>query len=222
MSLTKACWPAVVQRGEGGVDDARGRPRSASGSPAALARKSTQALRSTQLVDRGEVALAARDQRRQPADRLGPAQPVERVLDRQHRGRVDGLALEDALDQLAALGQPEQLGQRPGGLDSSPARSTARGDSTSMPCCASPPSTFCQDQVTTSSLGQGSSMAKAAEVASQRVRPGAVVRDPVAIGHPHARGGAVPAEHHVAVPDRPRRGRAARHRARSARARRRA
>ncbi len=40
-----------------------------------------------------------------------------------------------------------------------------------MPCCASPPSTFCQEKVATSSLSQGSSMAKAAEVASQMVRP---------------------------------------------------
>ncbi len=50
-------------------------------------------------------------------------------------------------------------------------RSTARGPKASMPCCASPPSTFCQDQVATSSLSQGSSMAKAAEVASQMTSP---------------------------------------------------
>ena len=40
-----------------------------------------------------------------------------------------------------------------------------------MPCAASPPSTFCQEKVVTSSLSQGRSMAKAAEVASQMVRP---------------------------------------------------
>ena len=40
-----------------------------------------------------------------------------------------------------------------------------------MPCAASPPSTFCQDQVTTSSLSQGRSIANTAEVASQIVRP---------------------------------------------------
>ncbi len=40
-----------------------------------------------------------------------------------------------------------------------------------MPCAASPPSTFCQDQVTTSSLSHGSAIAKAAEVASQITRP---------------------------------------------------
>ncbi len=32
-------------------------------------------------------------------------------------------------------------------------RATARGESTIMPCAASPPMTFCQEKVTTSSLG---------------------------------------------------------------------
>src|ERR1700737_1663764 len=40
-----------------------------------------------------------------------------------------------------------------------------------MPCAASPPSTFCQDHVVTSTLDQGKSMANAADVASQIVRP---------------------------------------------------
>src|SRR5260370_18399308 len=40
-----------------------------------------------------------------------------------------------------------------------------------MPCAASPPSAFCQENVTTSSLAQSSSCANAAEVASQMVSP---------------------------------------------------
>ena len=56
-----------------------------------------------------------------------------------------------------------------GAQDSS--RSTARGESASMPCAASPPSTFCHDHVTTSSFSNGSSIAKAADVASQIVSP---------------------------------------------------
>ena len=40
-----------------------------------------------------------------------------------------------------------------------------------MPCAASPPSAFCQEKVTTSSLAQSSGWANAAEVASQIVRP---------------------------------------------------
>src|SRR5450631_4234473 len=41
----------------------------------------------------------------------------------------------------------------------------------SMPCAPSPPSAFCQEKVTTSSLGQSSRCANAADVASQIVRP---------------------------------------------------
>ena len=40
-----------------------------------------------------------------------------------------------------------------------------------MPCAPSPPSTFCQEKVTTSSLAKSRFCAKAAEVASQMVRP---------------------------------------------------
>ena len=40
-----------------------------------------------------------------------------------------------------------------------------------MPCAASPPSTFCQEKVTTSSFAKSSRCAKAADVASQIVRP---------------------------------------------------
>jgi hypothetical protein len=40
-----------------------------------------------------------------------------------------------------------------------------------MPWAASPPSTFCQEKVVTSSFGQSRRWAKAAEVASQIVRP---------------------------------------------------
>ena len=50
-------------------------------------------------------------------------------------------------------------------------RASARGESASIPCAASPPSTFCHDQVTTSSFSQGSSIANTAEVASQSVSP---------------------------------------------------
>src|SRR5205814_3910860 len=50
-------------------------------------------------------------------------------------------------------------------------RTTARGDSASMPCPPSPTSDFCHDHVAASSLSHGSRIAKMAEVASQIVRP---------------------------------------------------
>ncbi len=68
-----------------------------------------------------------------------------------------------------------------------------------MPWAASPPSAFCQEKVTTSSLSQGSACAKAAEVASQIVRP---ARSAGMLGlgrHPNARGRAVPGEDDVVV-----------------------
>ena len=40
-----------------------------------------------------------------------------------------------------------------------------------MPCAASPPSAFCQENVTTSSFAKSSFCANAAEVASQIVSP---------------------------------------------------
>src|SRR4051812_44977960 len=43
-----------------------------------------------------------------------------------------------------------------------------------MPCAASPPSAFCHEKVTTSSLAQSSGCANAAEVASQIVMPSRV------------------------------------------------
>ena len=66
-----------------------------------------------------------------------------------------------------------------------------------MPCAASPPSTFCHDHVTTSSLSHGSGMANTAEVASQITSPArsAAIQSPC--GHPHAGGGAVPGQHDI-------------------------
>ena len=80
------------------------------------ARKSIQGVRSTQSAIALRVGVGAGDQRLEAADRLRPIQRVDIILDAEHRGRVDRLALEDALDQLAALGQAEHLRHRPGGV----------------------------------------------------------------------------------------------------------
>src|SRR5690554_1472161 len=50
-------------------------------------------------------------------------------------------------------------------------RATARGLKIKTPWAPSPPSTFCQLKVITSSFSQGISMANTAEVASQMVKP---------------------------------------------------
>src|ERR1051326_6700952 len=62
--------------------------------------------------DRG-IGIGSRDQLRKTADRLRPLQAVEVILDAEQRGRVDGLAFEDRLVELAGLGQAENFRQRP-------------------------------------------------------------------------------------------------------------
>ena len=148
------------------------------------------------------VGVGARHQGLEAADRLRPVQRVEIILDAQHRRRVDGLALEDAFVELAALGHAEDLRQRPGRLVALEPRHRARR----------------QHQHAVRGL------------AAQRLLPGerhhielwpverlrerrrgrvadreafAVGADPVGIGDAHARGGAVPGEDDVGGRDRP-------------------
>ena len=135
------------------------------------AKKSIHGVLAAQSASTVKLASARAHQALEPADRLRPVQRVEIVLDAEHRRRVDRLADEDAVDQLAALGHAEDLRQRPGRRCSSRAGRRRAGDRISMPCAASPPSAFCQEKVTTSSLSKGSAWAKAADVASQIVRP---------------------------------------------------
>ena len=78
-------------------------------------------------------------------------------------------------------------------------RSTARGLRIRTPWPPSPPIAFCQEKVVTSSFAQGRSCAKAAEVASQKVRPARSAAIQSASGHAGARGGAVPGEADVGV-----------------------
>ena len=70
---------------------------------------------------------------------FGPAQRVEVVLHRQHRGRVDGVALEDRPRSACRpwpCGRPSASARRACWSRCAP---TARGESTIMPCAASPP-----------------------------------------------------------------------------------
>ena len=79
-----------------------------------LARKSTQSVPRHPVGDGRRVRVGARDQRVEPADRIRPGERVEVVLDAQHGRRVDRLAGEEALDELAALRHAEDLRHRPG------------------------------------------------------------------------------------------------------------
>ena len=149
-------------------------------------------------VERGGIGVGAGDQRLEPADPLGPVEREQPVLDAQHRGRVDRLALENAVDQLALLGQAENLGQRPRRRLRFRAARRRAGLSTSMPCAASPPSAFCQLKVPTSIFVPVDVWANAARRRVAERQAGAVGRDPVGVGHADAAGRAVPGEHDVA------------------------
>src|SRR6266511_3797753 len=59
------------------------------------------------------IGFGARNQCLEPADRLRPGKRVEIILHAEHRRRVDGLALEDTLIELAALCETRGFRQRP-------------------------------------------------------------------------------------------------------------
>src|SRR5262249_19676137 len=60
-----------------------------------------------------EIADVALDQGPQAADRFGPAQGIEGVLDAEQRWRVDGVALEQGFIDLSVLGEATALRTRP-------------------------------------------------------------------------------------------------------------
>ena len=78
-----------------------------------LARKSIHGVFAFQSASTLVLASARAISALRPPIDSRPVQRVEIILDAQHRRRVDGLALEDALDQLAGLGHAENLRQRP-------------------------------------------------------------------------------------------------------------
>ena len=78
------------------------------------ARKSIHVARLTQSAMTLVLPSARARKRGEPAGRLRPFERVEIVFHAQHRRRVDGFALEDSLDDLAAFGHAENLRQRPG------------------------------------------------------------------------------------------------------------
>ena len=134
------------------------------------ARNATQGERDTQASMAALVAFGAVGQRRQATDALRPFQGVEAILDREEGGCVEGLALEDAFDQPAILGQAENWAAATMACGS-PGALMARGLSAIMRCWASLPSAFCHDQVVTSSLSQGSAMAEGARGRKTIARP---------------------------------------------------
>ena len=150
--LTNAACASAESFSDGGIDDLQADAGVGARAPApwrgSRSRACAPPSRRSPWRWRRQRAIS----RLEPADRLRPDERVEIILDAQHRRRVDGLAVEDALVELAALGHAEDLRQRPRRRCSSRAAPRRAATGSSMPCAASPPSTFCQEKVTTSSF----------------------------------------------------------------------
>ena len=65
-------------------------------------------------VERRRIGVRARDESVEPAKALRPFECEDRVLDGEHRGRVDRLALEYAFRERAFGHEAEHLRQGPG------------------------------------------------------------------------------------------------------------
>ena len=113
--LTKAAWASAGSRVTAGSTTFR-HTEVLERSPDRSRDDSIHGVRATQSASALALASERATVRLQAADRFRPLQRVEIVLDAQHRRRVDGLALENAFVELAALGHAENLRQRPGRL----------------------------------------------------------------------------------------------------------
>lgn len=151
-----------------------------------------------ELGDDAGIAVGALHQAVEPAHLPGPFQRVDIVLDRQHGGGVDGLAGEDALDQLAARGHAEDFRQRPGRLVAfEPGDGARREHDHAMRGLAAehllPGEGDDIEFWPVEALGEGGGGGVADG------QPLAIVSDPAGVDDAHARGGTVPGEDDVAV-----------------------
>ena len=151
-----------------------------------------------ELGDDAGIAVGALHQAVEAADLPGPFQRVDIVLDREHGGGVDGLAGEDALDQLAAGGHAEDLRQRPGRLVAfEPGDGAGREHDHAMRGLAAehllPGEGDDIKLRPVEALGEGGGGGVADG------QPLTIVSDPARVDDAHARGGAVPGEDDIAV-----------------------
>ena len=149
-------------------------------------------------LDDVEIGVSPRDQSLKTANRLRPFQRINIVLDTQHRRCVDGRALKDALDQLAAFGQAEDFRQRPWRLVGLQAFNGARRQDqhamTALPAQHLLPGEGCDIE-----LGKIEPLGEGRRRRVAQGQPLAAGGNEAAIGHAHARGRAVPGEHHIAI-----------------------
>ena len=197
MDFAKAAWPAASRARKPGSVIFR-QIEVGERVAGVSARKPAQGLASTQRAMTAALASVRRDQRRQAADGLGPAQRVDGVFHHQKRGRVDGLAAEDALVQLPLAGELEDLRQGPGGLMGFQPRHRPRAQHDQAVGAFAPQHLLPGpgDDIELRP-GQIHGEDRGGRIADDQTVMG--LRNPFPVGHAHARGGAVPGEDHVAV-----------------------
>ncbi len=149
-------------------------------------------------LQRREVGVGAGAGGGEAADPFHPVERVDRVGDGEHRGGVDRLAGEDAVDELAALGEAEDLRQRPRrGVALQPLDGARAEDQHAVAALAAhrllPGEGGDVELVPRQTLREGGRGGVAEGQA------GAVGGDPVAVRHAGAGGGAVPGEADVGL-----------------------
>src|SRR5580704_8835605 len=144
------------------------------------------------------VSVGAGKKRLQAAERLRPVQGVEIVLNAQHGGGVDGLALKKAFGELAARGETEKLRQRPGrrvGLEAF-GRTRAQDDDAMRPLA---PENLLPGERHDIELRPIELLGKGRRCGVADRQPFAVAGDPIAVRHANAGGSAIPGENDVVV-----------------------
>lgn len=151
-----------------------------------------------ELGDDAGVAIGTLHEAVEPADLLGPGQRIEIILDREHGRRVDRLAGEDALGELAARGHAEDFRQRPGRLvGQEPLDRTGREHDHAMRGLAA--EHLLPGEGDDIELGPIELLGEGGRGRVADRQPLAVIGDPAGVDDAHARGRAVPGEDDVAV-----------------------
>jgi hypothetical protein len=133
-----------------------------------------------------------------PADGLRPVKRQQVILHRQHGRRVDRLTAENPLDQLAALGQAEDLGQGPGRrVAFQPLHRAGAQDQHAMRRLTAHHLLPGEGGHIELVPGQVLRKGRACRVADRQARAIAGIASP--FGQAHAAGRPVPGEHHVGV-----------------------
>ena len=135
----------------------------------------------------------------EPTDGARPRERIEIILHAQHRRRVDGLSMEDAIDQLATTRQPENLGEWSGRFVALEACDSAwREDEHPVPTLSSqhllPRIRDHVELVPRRHVG-----AKDGRRCIAYGQPLAIVSNPLRIGDADAGGGAIPCEYNIVL-----------------------